>query len=268
MCGVLSAVDPNDLISFLKVFQIKGNERSLEEMKRSLLTALCETFSCEEGIALELFGRLLIGLSEWTTTGRKSREVTIEDVYSVLTIGEDMDESQHRLAHPHPFFDSRRTFCKSLIKRIEETPQKVVFLSGNPGSGKTSTISFLQSEYSLFFLRYHTFRPISPEQHFYNADPGVCTAENLWGTLLTQLRKRLKGCLAEHHVPVSNKLLSVVEMRSHVMRLLGILGKAAIDAGKKEYICIDGIDHAARANVPVTFLTSLPLPNEIPDGQS
>lgn len=55
-------------------------------------------------------------------------------------------------------------------------------------------------------------------------------------------------------------------MRSYVMRLLGILGKKAKEAGEKEYICIDGIDHAARANIPVTFLTSLPMPSEIPDG--
>ena len=266
LCSALSSVDSNELIAFIKVFQIKGNERSLEELKRSLITALCDTFSCEEGIAYDLFGRLLVGLTEWTTTGRKSREVTIEDVYSTLAIGEDIDESQHRLAHPYPFFESRRSFCETLVKQIEKTTHKVIFLSGDPGSGKTSTISFLQSEYNLFLLRYHTFRPISPTQHFYNADPGMCTAVNLWGTLLIQLRKRLKGHLSEHHIPVSNKLLSVEEMRSHVMRLLHILGQAAIEAGKKEYICIDGIDHAARANIPVTFLASLPLPTEIPDG--
>lgn len=266
LCNVLSSVDPDDLISFLKVLQIEGNERSLDEMKHSLITALCEAFSCEESIALELFGRLLVGLSEWTTTGRKSREVTIEDAYAVLGIGEDVDESQHRLAYPYPFFESRCSFCEALVKQIKETEHKVVFLSGDPGSGKTSTISYLQSEYNLFSLRYHTFRPISPEQHFYNSDPGACTADNLWSTLLIQIRKRLKGHLAEYNVPVSNKLLSVEEMRSHVMRLLGILGQTAMVTGKKEYVCIDGIDHAARANISVTFLTSLPLPTEIPDG--
>ena len=266
LCSALCEIDPNELLAFLKVFQIKGNQCKLEEMKRALLVSLSETFSCEESVALELFGRLLVGVSEWTTTGRKSREVKVEDVYSVLAIGEDIDERQHRLAYPYPFFESRRSFCETLVKQIENTQHKVVFLSGEPGSGKTSTISFLQSEYNLFLLRYHTFRPISPEQHFYNADPGVCTAENLWGALLIQLRKRLKGHLAEYHIPVSNKLLSVEEMRNHVMRLLGILGQAAIGEGKKEYICIDGIDHAARANIPVTFLTSLPLPSEIPDG--
>ena len=266
LCSVLDGVNPNDLTLFLKEFQIRGNERSLKDLKRSLLSELCDAFSCESSVALELFGRLLNGLTDWTATGREKREVTAEDVKSVLAIGEDVDESQHRLAYPYPFFDSRRSFCEEWVKQIEETSQKVVFISGDPGSGKTSTISFLQSEYNLFLLRYHTFRPISPEQHFYNADPGACTVENLWGTLLIQLRKRLKGHLDEHQVPVSNKLLSIEEMRSHVMRLLGILGQEAIAAGRREYICIDGIDHAARANIPVTFLTSLPLPSEIPDG--
>lgn len=266
LCNTLSEIDPKELVLFFKVFQIMGNERSLEEMKRSLVFALCEAFSCEYNIALELFGRLLVGLTEWTTTGRKSRGVSREDAYDALAIGEDIDDTQHRLAHPYPFFESRRSFCDEFVNQLSETTQKLIFLSGNPGAGKTSTVSFLQSEYNLFLLRYHTFRPISPEQHFYNADTGACTAENLWGTLLVELRKRLKGHLAEYHVPVCNKLLSIDEVRGHVMRLLGILGQAALANAKKEYICIDGIDHAARANIPVTFLSSLPLPSEIPDG--
>lgn len=266
LCNALSVDDPKELMLFLKDFQIMGNERSLEEMKRSLILALCEAFSCEESVGLELFARLLAGLTEWVITGRKSREVTREDVYTALAIGEDVDETQHRLAYPYPFFESRRSFCEGLVKELSETSLKLIFLSGNPGSGKTSTVSFLQSKYNLFLLRYHTFRPISPEQHFYNADTGACSAENLWGALLIQLRKRLKGHLAEYHVPVSNKLLAIEEMRSHVMRLLYILGQTALTHAKKEYICIDGIDHAARANIPVTFLSSLPLPSEIPDG--
>lgn len=112
-------------------------------MRSSLVDALAEAFSCEEGIALELFGRLLVGLTDWTTTGRNSREVTIEDAYSALGIGEDVDERQHRLTYPYPFFESRRAFCKTVVRQIESTTQKVVFLAGDPGSGKTSTISYL-----------------------------------------------------------------------------------------------------------------------------
>lgn len=100
----------------------------------------------------------------------------------------------------------------SLMQGIFENVKdykRIVLLSGDPGSGKTSVISYLQSTSNFFLLRYHTFRPISPEQRFYDADAGICSSENLWGTLLIQLRQKLKGKLAEYEVPISNKLLTV-----------------------------------------------------------
>ncbi|MBQ8409949.1 MAG: hypothetical protein IJY39_13900 [Clostridia bacterium] len=94
----------------------------------------------------------------------------------------------------------------------------------------------------------------------------MCTQENLWGTLLSQLRKKFKGHLAEYKVPVSNKLISIDKLRGEVMRLLGILSQDAVRSGERIYICIDGIDHAARANTDVSFLDSLPTPEELPEG--
>ncbi|WMC91298.1 ATP-binding protein [Kineothrix sp. MB12-C1] len=266
LCNVLPNANSKELMSFLKEFSIDANQLSLAAMKQSLITLLTQVFSCSEGIALELFGRLLLGLTEWTTTERSNERVTLEDVYSVLGIEEDIDESQHRLAPPYPFFESRQVFCKELETQIRSTEHKIIFLSGDPGSGKTSTISYLQSKTNLFLLRYHTFKPISPEQHFYNADPGMCTADNLWGTLLIQLRKRFKDRLAECNVPISNKLVTVEMMRNHVIRLLGIAAQDTTGPEKRVFVCIDGIDHAARANDPLSFLPTLPLPNEIPDG--
>ena len=264
--NTLHSVGIKDLIAFIRCFRIEANQPSLSDMKQSLVDLIAHTFGCNEGVALDLFAKLLFGLTEWTTTGRKNREVKLEDVYSVLSIEPDIDDSQHRLAHPYPFFESRRSFCATLTEQIKATKNKVVFISGNPGSGKTSVISFIQSEYNLFLLRFHTFKPISPEQRFYNTDPGMCTQENLWGTFLTQLRKKLKGHLAEHRVPVSNKLISIDKLRGEVMRLLGILSQNAVGTGERIYICIDGIDHAARANADVSFLDSLPTPEEIPEG--
>lgn len=55
-------------------------------------------------------------------------------------------------------------------------------------------------------------------------------------------------------------------MRNHVLRLLGVLADEATSDGVRIFVCIDGIDHAARANTPLSFLSSLPLPSEIPDG--
>lgn len=266
LCNTLSSVQRSDLIAFMKYFRIEANQPSLGETKQFLVDLIAETFGCNESIAWDLFSKLLLGLTEWTTTERKSREVKLEDVYSVLSIEPDLDDSQHRLIPPCPFFESRKTFCDTLVNQIRSTNNKVVFISGNPGSGKTTVISFIQSEYNLFSLRYHTFRPISPEQRFYNTDPGMCTQENLWGTLLSQLRKKLKGHLAEYKVPVSNKLISIDTLRGEVMRLLGIVAQDAVKSGERIYICIDGIDHAARANTDISFLDSLPTPEELPEG--
>ena len=264
--NTLSSVETEDLVDFIKCFRIEANQPSLSNMKQSLVDLIARTFGCNDGVALTLFANLLVGLTDWTTTERKNREVRVEDVYSVLSIEPDLDDSQHRLIPPYPFFESRKSFCETLVNQIRATRNKIVFISGNPGSGKTSIISFIQSEYNLFSLRYHTFRPISPEQRFYNTDPGMCTQENLWGTLLSQLRNRLRGSLAEYEVPVSNKLISIDKLRGEVIRLLRILAQNAISTGEKIYICIDGIDHAARANTDVSFLDSLPTPEELPEG--
>lgn len=266
LCNALRMANKDELISFFEVLSIEGNQQNLTELEQSLVESLSQTFECNIGVARELFGRLLVGLKTWTTTERHIQQVFLEDVYSVLGFEEDIDDSQHRLAAPYPFFESRQVFCEELDKKLLSTEKKVVFLSGDPGSGKTSTISYLQATTSRFLLRYHTFKPISPEQRFYNTDPGMCTPENLWGTLLIQLRKKFHGRLSQYNVPLSNKLVSVEAMRNHVLRLLGVLADEATSDGVKIFVCIDGIDHAARANTPLSFLSSLPLPSEIPDG--
>lgn len=257
--------DIPDAVDFLKCFTVQANQSGLVGIEQELLSALSSLFACNESLSNELLGKLVFALREWTTTRREDARVTKEEVFSVLGTESDINESQHRLAPPFPFFKSRQVFCKNIERKIRETDKKVVLLSGDPGSGKTSIISYLQSTSDFFFLRYHTFRPISPEQRFYDVDAGICSSENLWGTLLIQLRQKLKGKLAEYEVPISNKLLTVEGMRSHVCRLLGIL---AVNQNGRIYVCIDGIDHAARANVnnSVSFLPSLPLPSEIPDG--
>lgn len=262
----IEKTDVPEAAVFLKQLTIQANQLDLSESERELLSALSSLFSCSEDLAKELLGKLVFALREWTTTRRKDAKITREEVYSVLGTESDINESQHRLAPPFPFFKSRQTFCGIIEKKLKETNKKVVLLSGDPGSGKTSIISYLQSTTDLFLLRYHTFRPISPEQRFYNADTGMCSSENLWGTLLIQLRQKLNGKLAEYEVPISNKLLTVEEMRSHVCRLLGRIAEEAVDQNSHIYVCIDGIDHAARANNEVSFLSSLLLPSEIPDG--
>jgi len=265
LCLSLGTPNKTELLSFLSAFTIEANQPGLSEIQTLLISKLAHFFQCNDAIASELFTRLLRGLTTWTTSVRKSEKVMIEDVYSILGIEEDHDSAQHRLAPPFPFFVSRKTFCDSLCEQLKSTDKKLVFISGDPGSGKTSTVSYLQSSSNFFYLRYHTFKPISPEQRFYDSDHGLCTTEKLWGTFLIQLREKFIGRLQALDIPVSNKLVSNEDLRKNVLRLLGVAAQE-VETGNKLFICIDGIDHAARAKNQVSFLPSLPTPAEIPDG--
>ena len=258
--------EKESLLEFLALFSVEANQPSLLEMEELLIDSLAKYFQCEKSLANELFTRLLRGLTKWTTSERDREKVTVENVLTVLGVEEDHDASQHRLAPPFPFFFSRKEFCDDLLNQLNNTDKKLIFISGDPGSGKTSTISYLQSSTGLFYLRYHTFRPISPEQRFYDSDHGLCSMEKLWGTLLIQLRRRFAGRMRELDIPVSNKLLSRELLRKKVLELLAISARENEDPKNKLFICIDGIDHAARAMNQVSFLSSLPVPAEIPEG--
>lgn len=266
LCESAQPIKQKDIIEFIKAFDIRANQLSLEESESEIINSISQTFDCSESLARELFVKLAAQMRIWATTRRPSEKISIEDVYDVLGTENDVLPSQHRLIPPSPFFSSRQSFCSQLVQDLKATDKKVVFISGEPGCGKTSIISYLQSKYNLFSLRFHTFKPISPNQHFYGLDEGMCSPENLWGTMLIQLRANFKGRLEQCHVPLNNKFCSTAELRQHVCRLLGILGSEALEKSEKVLVCIDGIDHAARAKGHVTFLHSLYIPEEVPAG--
>ncbi|PAE96374.1 ATP-binding protein [Shouchella clausii] len=252
------------VLDFLKSLVIRSNEGSLEELEKFMLESLQDTFKCNLMDARGLFERLCSSLRIWTTTRRGDKvKVTLEDVYDALSLNYDKEHGKHELPFPTPFFKSREEFAKRVIRNIKEKDRKVVWISGDPGSGKTSLISYLQLNHNLFKARYHTFKPISPEQRFYDVDSGLSKPESLWNDLLIQLRSYFKGELKKYNVPITNALCSVEQMRKEVIRLAENLYKKTAE---KVIICIDGIDHAARANNEITFLHSLFSPNEIPEG--
>ena len=260
------AIDLDDVIitQFLKVIEIKPQMYSLEEFENLMITKLQTYFKCSSELAGILFRNLTSQLRIWTTTRRDDEKVTIEDVYDALALKQDYENtSQHQLVAPSPFFDSRKKFVDEISKVIYESDKKIVFLSGEPGCGKTSIISYMQNNYNCFVARYHTFRPISPEQRFYDLDEGLCSQESLWGELMNQLRSKLKGQLMKYGVPVNNVMCEIGNIRSEVLR---ILEQIYVSIGEKVYVCIDGIDHAARSKISVNFLSSLFQPDEIPEG--
>lgn len=250
-------------IEFLKNLQIKASEGSLEELEESMIRSLENIFKCNREIATNLFEKLCSNLRIWATTRRQNAKVTVEDVFDALALNSDLEHGEHELPYPTPFFESREQYAEEIVSIVKTEEKKVIWISGNPGSGKTSLISYLQLKHELFTARYHTFKPISPEQKYYNADSGLCRPDSLWNDLLIQLRKKFKGEINKYQIPVINALCTVEQMRSEVMRLSRILYEKT---GIKTVICIDGIDHAARANNEITFLNSLFRPDEILDG--
>ena len=256
-------LDANTVLEFLKLLEIRSNTLALDAFELQMVNNLEANFSCTTETARKLFNNLVSQLRIWTTTRREKQKVYVEDVYTALSINNDEEIGNHILPPPLPFFNSRKIFCDDLKCNITECDSPIVFISGEPGSGKTSIISYLQSQNNFFTARYHTFRPISPEQRFYDSDDGLCEPSSLWNDLLIQLRNYFKGELAQNNIPVLNALCSVEKMRSEVLRLAELL---YIKNKQRIFICIDGIDHAARSKKDITFLSSLYLPEEIPEG--
>ena len=141
---------------------------------------------------------------------------------------------------------------------------RALYIYGKPGIGKTSLINFLAQKIdSIIDLRYYAYIPISPESASVNLDSdNTISEENLWGSLLNQLRGLFVGKLYNYNVPVNNSFVSVAKMREHVLRLASEYGTIN---GKNTVIVIDGIDHAARSGKQENFLNSLVSPEYVPD---
>ncbi|EAD0711469.1 ATP-binding protein [Listeria monocytogenes] len=261
-----NAIEENevDILDFLRTLEIRANEPSLDELEEKMIEQVKYIFQCNLAMAKSLFSKLCFGLRIWTTTRRGDLDkVEIEDVYDVLALNEDSSSDNHKLPFPQPFFESREKFANEIEELINGGDEKVIFLSGDPGSGKTSLISYLALKKNSFKARYHTFKPISPEQSLYNLDSGLCEPKALWSELLIQLRAYFKGELHKYQIPVNNSLCNTEQLRNEVLKLAKKLQEKT---GTKTVICIDGIDHAARAKDKVTFLSDLYKPSEIPNG--
>ncbi|WP_335391391.1 ATP-binding protein [Neobacillus drentensis] len=261
----LAELNEQEKIAFLRDLTIETDQPDLEEVEREIISKVAQTFSITENKAIPIKNALDSALRKWATTLRgKTEEVNREEVFQTLSISSQEMIGEHNLKPPYPFFNSRHDFLKNLEAYLIEGEREIVFLTGNPGEGKTSIVSSLANKRnSVIDLRFHAYKPITPESPILPADVGkTTTARALWGDLLSQLRTIFKGRLSEFEVPIFNDLLTTEELRSHVIRLSQINGTLK---GRPTVIAIDGIDHAARAGIDnETFLSTLLPPEEVP----
>ena len=198
--------------------------------------------------------------------------MTVEDLCAELTIEASPKDLAPPPPPPAPFFPTRIPVADELEQLLRsQASEPILFLTGDPGAGKTSVVSWLSNRRDdkpfdgLIGVRFYCFEPIRPDAPVVAPDASRVRPEELWCSLLSQLRSGLRGRLHELQVPLRNEFLSWSQARDHVLRLANQLGS---ERGQKFVIVIDGIDHAARAaqTMPqqiAQFFDSLPGPGDL-----
>ncbi|NSV80224.1 ATP-binding protein, partial [Enterococcus faecalis] len=255
--------DEELIIEFIHNFSIKYKYLEIDELDENILEKLMTLFSIDDIQASILYQKLFFSLKDWASSTRKKEEITVEDVFSKLSVFEK-NYMKTRLLPPEPFFESRKSLVSEIEDKCRGGQNNVLFLYGKPGIGKTSLINFLDQKLdSLIDLRYYAYVPITPHSNSVNLDyDNSILAEELWGSLLEQLRALFTGKLYQYQVPINNSFLTVSEMRENVLRLSSEYSEIN---DKKTVIVIDGIDHAARAGKGTNFLQSLLPPESVPE---
>lgn len=255
----------DDKLKFLKLLQLETEQKNLQEIENEVLGHLATAFRITLDDADKLLGKLDHALRKWTTSVRNTSRIYVEDVYEALSIDDYISPYNHELIPAEPFFESRKDFVGEVEKELLFGKEKVLFLSGIPGTGKTNIVSKLCNKRdSIIKIRYYAYEPIQPDKEYLPMDVSErVKKEHFWNEMFSQLKQCLKGSLHKYNVPLQNCFMSLEEMK---MRFFEIASTYAKDTGCTFVVAIDGIDHAARAGiVSETFLATLPRPEYIPD---
>lgn len=255
----------DDKLKFLRLLQLETEQKDLQEIENEVLSHLSTCFGITLDDSDKLLGKLDHALRKWATSVRNTSRIYVEDVYEALSIDDYISPYNHELIPAEPFFDSRKDFVEEIETELLSGNEKVLFLSGIPGTGKTNIVSKLCNKRdSVIKIRYYAYEPIQPDKEYLPMDVSErVKKERFWNEMFSQLKQCLKGSLHKYNVPLQNCFMSLEEMKT---RFFEIASKYAKDTESTFVVAIDGIDHAARAGiVSETFLVTLPRPEYIPD---
>ncbi len=265
-CEQLSDISNNDdKLLFLRNLHIETEQPDLEQLGNEIKEKLKQFLYVSDETAEILLSKLDHALRKWTVSDRKESKITVEELYSALSTKENVISYNHDIIPVNPFFSSRQELVDKLELSLLKNEERVIYLSGVPGTGKTNIVSKLCCKKdSAVDIRYYAYEPIDPGKEYFPADVSERVDRNVfWDTLLNQLREILRGQLHKYRVPVSNSFMRLEEKINEFFR---IASAYASDRGRAFVIAIDGLDHAARAGINEnTFLPSLPNPEHIPD---
>lgn len=252
-----------DMHDFVKVLKF-SKEENLSGVDKKIRNHISQILGTDRKDAVDAATKgLLAKLSEWATSMRTRQEICREDIYNTLCIS-SIDLPECDLYPEKPIFPSRVAFAKTFLEQLKSSDKKMFFLQGLPGAGKTNFVSYLdQLNDSIVDFRFYTYLPVNRDYPSFSDDEGYYTGDFLWRSLLTQLKKffEKRNLLYQLNFPLVYNYLSVTEARKCVLKYLS---EYANLIGRTCYVFIDGLDHAARSsNARNSFLSQLPLPNEI-----
>ena len=255
----------DDKLKFLRLLQLETEQKDLQEIENEVLNHLSTGFGITLDDADKLLGKLDHALRMWTTSTRNTSRIYVEDVYEALSIDDYISPYNHELIPAEPFFDSRKDFVEEIETELLSGKEKVIFLSGIPGTGKTNIVSKLCNKRdSIIKIRYYAYEPIQPDKEYLPMDVSErVKKEHFWNEMFSQLKQCLRGSLHKYNVPLQNCFMSLEEKKTRFFEIASMYAK---DTGCTFVVAIDGIDHAARAGIIAeTFLATLPRPEYIPD---
>ena len=253
-----------DIVPFLRNLTIKAGTPSLRDKETELIDRLqTEVCGGSEELASRAFCLLAAELRRWTTAAGDNMVSAEIARKCVCELNRNPMERPIEVPVPKPVFPSRERMCSLLRDRLQSSNNKVIFLQGSPGSGKTRFVSCLCERMIPRPFRFYAFKPLDVDDFSYSPDAGIVSPRELWGTLLNQLRDTPELSGEKPKIPLFNELCNADELRSEVLRLAKSLSSKR---GCKTILVIDGIDHAARAKGRLTFLNHLPSPKSIPEG--
>lgn len=260
----MNELDEKEQLMFIKNFDLVTGQDDLDEIVDSIAKGLQDTFKTTHDKAVNLHQKLCYKLIWWATYIGHKKEIEKEDVMEALSLAGDNIKGEHVFPICEPFFPSRINFIGELEKIILNGNSRMIFLTGDPGCGKTNVISYLSCKPgSIVTMRFHVFKPIMPGDLYMSADTGISDPREFWGTLLIMIRKLFVGRLYKYKVPISIELIdSIDELRGEVLRLSSAWAEIT---GVPTVIAIDGIDHAIRSGNKNTFLKTLIMPDSIPN---
>lgn len=260
---LINLTDPERYL-FLKSLQVNAGADDLDALTLRLLGKIGTLFGVPPDAARGLLAHLHSALVKWATPFKAAAVVDREEVYDALCLVADRPTGNHDLPPPAPFLPSRLVFTERLHSLLSQRANPIVFLCGEPGSGKTALLSHMANRRTpTIDLRFYAYRPITPTEQILSLDVALTTtARVLWTDLLLQLRRIAHGSLSQLRVPVHAGSLSPDALRQHTLRIADAIGA---DRGHPIVIAIDGIDHVARAGGHVSdFLRSMVAPESVP----